>query len=251
MTTRGPILTADQATMDAEAQAAAALPAPTRTSNLASALARVQARLPYVHKGKTAKVPGKDGKQGYSYTYADLSDIAAILHPVLAAHDLAWTAAPTLLASGFVLAYQLMHAPSGEAIQGHYPLGDPRSMTPQQIGSAITYARRYCLCSVTGIVPDEDDDGTDATTAGPVGRGEEPVVPTVPAEADRPREALAYIARMRGTVSPAATTALKREAGLRELLTEDVMLGEEQVTLEEAFTRREKWLKAQREGQQG
>nr|UVM85693.1 MAG: ERF superfamily protein [Bacteriophage sp.] len=31
---------------------------------------------------------------------------------------------------------------------------------PQQVGSAITYARRYSLTTVLGIFPDKDDDGT-------------------------------------------------------------------------------------------
>ena len=30
---------------------------------------------------------------------------------------------------------------------------------PQQVGSAITYARRYSLYAVLGIFPDKDDDG--------------------------------------------------------------------------------------------
>jgi hypothetical protein len=36
----------------------------------------------------------------------------------------------------------------------------PTRGTPQQIGSALTYARRYILCAVTGVAPGgEDDDG--------------------------------------------------------------------------------------------
>ena len=34
----------------------------------------------------------------------------------------------------------------------------PIKSDPQGIGSAITYARRYGLCSVLGIAPEEDDD---------------------------------------------------------------------------------------------
>lgn len=35
---------------------------------------------------------------------------------------------------------------------------DPTRSNPQEIGSALTYARRYALCSVVGIAPAEDDD---------------------------------------------------------------------------------------------
>jgi hypothetical protein len=62
----------------------------------------------------------------------------------------------------FVLAYRLGHVDGGE-ICGFYPLG---TGTPQQLGSAITYARRYCLCAVTGVAPGgEDDDGAQAERA--------------------------------------------------------------------------------------
>lgn len=40
---------------------------------LPAALARFQADLPRIVKGNTATVPGKDGRQGYEYDYADLN----------------------------------------------------------------------------------------------------------------------------------------------------------------------------------
>jgi ERF superfamily len=60
-----------------------------------------------------------------------------------------------------VLAYSLVHA-SGEREDGIYPL---TGGAPQEQGSAITYARRYCLCAVTGVAADADDDGQAAQTA--------------------------------------------------------------------------------------
>jgi hypothetical protein len=33
---------------------------------------------------------------------------------------------------------------------------------PQAVGSAITYARRYALAAIVGIVADDDDDGNQA-----------------------------------------------------------------------------------------
>jgi hypothetical protein len=130
----------------------------TETGSLAAALARVQAALPHVGKDKTAQVRSEKGS--YSYRYADLADIAQAIHPLLSAEGLAWTAKPTLDTDGrFVLAYSLLHGPSGEREDGTYPLPDPTRSTPQQIGSAITYGRRYCLTAVTGVAVDDDDDG--------------------------------------------------------------------------------------------
>ncbi len=133
--------------------------APT-PGGLAAALAAVQAKLPEVRKTETATVPMKSGGK-YSYTYADLADVSRAVLPLLGAHGLSFTCKPTINDGGrFVLAYSLLHA-GGEREDGEYPL--PTSGTAQEIGSAITYGRRYVLCAVTGVAPDEDDDGSAAS----------------------------------------------------------------------------------------
>ena len=132
-----------------------------KLDNLATALARVQRNLPHVGKTKTAQV--KSDKAHYSYKYADLADVASAILPLLGAEGLAFIAKPTFDGDRFVLAYSLTHGPSGEHQDGTYPLPDPLRSTPQQIGGAITYARRYCLSSVTGVAADEDDDGRAAS----------------------------------------------------------------------------------------
>ncbi len=133
--------------------------APVPTS-LAAALAEFQRDLPAVVKSETATVPTKTGGS-YKYSYADLAKVSAVVLPRLGAVGLSYSAKPTLNADGkFVLAYRLLHV-SGESESGEYPL--PQSGTAQEHGSAITYARRYTLCSVTGVAPDEDDDGAAAS----------------------------------------------------------------------------------------
>lgn len=123
-------------------------------ATLAASLALVQSQLPKITKDKTAQV--RSDKGNYSYSYADLAAVTAEVLPLLGRCGLAWVTRPTFNDEGrFVLAYQLLHA-AGETIDGEYPL--PGSGTPQAMGSAITYARRYTLCSVTGVAPDTDDD---------------------------------------------------------------------------------------------
>ena len=124
-------------------------------SSLTEALAKVQAALPKIDKGNTATIPGK-----YSYDYADLADVSEQILPLLAENGLAWICKPTLLNGQFVLNYKMRHV-AGEVEEGDYPLGAPNGR-PQDQGSAITYARRYALCSVVGVVPDKDDDGEGA-----------------------------------------------------------------------------------------
>ncbi len=131
-------------------------------ASLDEAMAIFQADLPSITKDETAKVPGKDGKQGYTYGYAGLDAVSDKVLKRLGALGVSWRARPTLDESGkFVLLYRLRHV-SGDEETGTWPIPPG---TPQQMGSAITYARRYSLMAVTGVFPtNEDDDGAAAST---------------------------------------------------------------------------------------
>ena len=156
--------------MPPEKTSAAPNPAqPAAAESLAAALALVQSKLPPIGKSKTATVATKSGGS-YSYDYADLAQVSQVIVPMLGAAGLAWITKPTLLPDGkLALAYRLLHT-SGESEEGLYPL--PSTGSPQEIGSAITYARRYTLCSVTGVAPEQDDDdGAAASRQGKAGRG--------------------------------------------------------------------------------
>lgn len=137
--------------------------APESVDQLAAALALVQADLPPIIAREVAKVTGetKQGKPvSYSYKYAGLATVAATILPLLGKHGLSFTTLPTMISGRFVLRYELLHA-SGQRIGGIYPLNeDIRS--PQAMGSQITYARRYTLCAVTGVAPEDDDDAAAA-----------------------------------------------------------------------------------------
>lgn len=130
-------------------------------STLEEALAAFQAEIPTVHKGKTAKVE-KDGRTLYSYAYADLGDVAAEAYPALTKHGLSFTTRPTWLeGAGFVLEGVLRHI-SGQEDVGCLPI---QGRDAQAIGSSLTYNRRYLLGCMTGIVTEEDDDGSRAAQA--------------------------------------------------------------------------------------
>jgi hypothetical protein len=59
---------------------------------------------------------------------------------------------------------RITHAESGETIEDVMLLMGKED--PQGQGSAITYARRYSLMAMLGLVADEDDDGNKASGAG-------------------------------------------------------------------------------------
>lgn len=127
----------------------------TESSNIAAALAAFQAEMPVVVKGKTAKVPTKAGGS-YSYTYADIADVTAAAMPVLTKHGLAFSACPRRTdQGGYELVGTLLHS-SGETLQGALPIHGHQA---QEIGSSLTYNRRYLLGCMTGLVTEDDDDG--------------------------------------------------------------------------------------------
>ncbi len=126
----------------------------TTESQINKALAELQGQLPRITKDLIAKVKSERTGREYSYTYADLALITREAMPLMSKLGLSFTSRPTMSNDKFVLVYELRHT-SGEQIAGEYPL--PDRGTPQEIGSAITYARRYSLCAVTGIAPDDED----------------------------------------------------------------------------------------------
>ena len=128
--------------------------------NLATALAAFQAEMPVVAQNKKATGPTKSGGS-YSYTYADLADVTAAALPLLSRHGLAFSACPRGTDHGYELTGVLLHT-SGESQEGSLPL---HGNSPQELGSSLTYARRYLLGSMTGIVTDDDTDATPAQTA--------------------------------------------------------------------------------------
>lgn len=137
-----------------------------------AALVEFQKDLPHVGKDSRADIETKGGGK-FGYSYADLTAITEAALPLLTAHGLAFSAKPTLNDAGtFVLRYELKHE-QGHSDGGDFPLTQG---TMQQIGSAITYARRYAFCAVTGIAPGgEDDDGAKASEARPVQQSEDPI----------------------------------------------------------------------------
>jgi hypothetical protein len=130
------------------------------TADLMKALVGCQAKFPKILKSKTAEVPTKSGGR-YSYSYADLADVLEAVRPVLAEHKIAFVQAIDVDDdTGHMLLRTRLAHESGQWIDTHYPL--PTGSSAQEMGSAVTYARRYSLCSLVGITAEDDDDGQQA-----------------------------------------------------------------------------------------
>lgn len=157
-----------------------------KPKTLGEALLAFQAEIPTLKLGKDAsgEIQGvnKAGKSfSYKYGYLSLDKLHAEVLPVLNRLGLTWITRPTTLGDTPALAYSLRFdsegpftmegttspqyiGPTLEEISGTMPLLIEKR-TSQSLGSAITYARRYSLTAVLGIVPDEDDDGAEASHA--------------------------------------------------------------------------------------
>lgn len=126
----------------------------TDLSSLAKALVALQADLTPV--AKTASNPF------FKSSYAPLPEVMQSVQPLLAKHKLAVSQFMTSLNGESALRTILIHE-SGQFIEDVSPLLLAKT-DPQGQGSAVTYARRYGLMAVLGLVADEDDDGNAAST---------------------------------------------------------------------------------------
>lgn len=97
-----------------------------------------------------------------TYKYLNLATILKTIKPVFEKHGLAFSQRVTFDNEGEArqvigTVETIIFDDKDLMVACSYPFfvtGDP-----QQVGSAITYARRYSLYAVLGIFPDKDDDG--------------------------------------------------------------------------------------------
>lgn len=80
--------------------------------------------------------------------------------PLLTTEGIVVIQSPTVFEGIRALRTILIHAESNTQFEDTMALTGKED--PQGQGSAITYARRYALMSILGLVADEDDDGTEA-----------------------------------------------------------------------------------------
>lgn len=131
----------------------------------------------------------------YQNKYASLNAFEAKVLPLLAKHGLTWTCLPSISpeSEGLVLQWQLIHGASGDTWKGYWPLVQG---TPQQIGSSLTYAKRYLLSAVTGVSAEDDDNGEAASKAqrpDPAATDWDAVLTTARAAADLPALRKLYV----------------------------------------------------------
>ncbi len=122
--------------------------------DLAAAMAKFQAELKPAIKGNTNPY--------FKSRYADLQACWDCCREALVKNGLS-VVQGSRESNGEIVTVdtRLMHA-SGQWIESSLTM-KPAKADPQGVGSAVTYARRYALSAILGIVADEDDDGNAAT----------------------------------------------------------------------------------------
>lgn len=125
-----------------------------QTPKLNEALAKAQSEFEPISKNKTVMVRTKDGRS-YSFDYADLTEIVHRTAKAMAANGLSWSGQTSVLERGTCLTVSLRHS-SGESIDSSLLI--QTNGGPQEVGSQLTYFRRYLFSSLLGVCADADDD---------------------------------------------------------------------------------------------
>lgn len=103
--------------------------------------------------------------------YADFTSCMEAVRDPLSKNGLAISQMPSTTPDGkFVLVTLLAHG-SGQWMAGEFPLISTKQDS-QGIGSAMTYAKRYSLCGMLGVVADEEVDASDDDGEAASGRGQ-------------------------------------------------------------------------------
>lgn len=128
-----------------------------RIEKIAEALAKAQVGI----KGAV-----KDSQNPHFRSqYADLASVWDSCHEHLNANGIAIVQQTETIDGRMALVTRLVHT-SGQWFRSEWPI-KPQQDTPQGVGSAVTYARRYSLAAIAGVAPRGDDDDGNAASAPP------------------------------------------------------------------------------------
>lgn len=128
---------------------------------LYAALAKAQGEFPPVTRDREVEVTMKGGGK-YTFSYAQLAGAIAITRPALVENGLAITQFLTSTEDGRPAIRTALHHEGGGELSGTIPIKTD-GMNPQEVGSLITYVRRYAYFGALGIAPENDDDAREAT----------------------------------------------------------------------------------------
>jgi hypothetical protein len=138
-------------------------------------------------QGQLKKAAKTSENPHFRSSYADLESCWDACHESLQSNGLAVAQFPLKSEPGFIAVLTMLIHTSGQWWSSELVIPVPK-FDAQGIGSAITYARRYVLCAMLGLVPqDTDDDGNKASER-PKGKPQSRPAPSPPASPITPEQ---------------------------------------------------------------
>lgn len=129
----------------------------TETAKIDAVLSKAQGEFDNPERNREVKVRTKDGGS-YSFVYATFDAIIAMARPILAKHGInVVQGVSTSRDTDHLVTVTTRVSHAGEFYETE--VSARCGTSPQEIGSTITYLKRYSYCSMLGIAAEEDDDG--------------------------------------------------------------------------------------------
>jgi ERF superfamily len=130
---------------------------------IAAALAKAQLELTNPEKSLVGTIPGMTPKGDRRFRYAPLSTGLDLVRKILGRQEIA-TVQTTAIdeTAGLVRLTTVLAHSSGEWVSSEWPVCPvAETASPQRMGAALTYARRYALFTLVGIAGEDDLDAPD------------------------------------------------------------------------------------------
>lgn len=147
----------------------------TETNRMYPDLVKALAEMKNPKQHATAEIITKTGGK-YTYTYATLDDLLNMARPILAKHNLAITQDVSSNETDISIETVIIHSSGEWKSSGPFYIGIEerveskdgsviyKPLSPQAIGSLISYIRRYQLTAFLGVAGEQDDDAQIAET---------------------------------------------------------------------------------------
>ena len=197
---------------------------------LASALAKAQIELNNPEKSLVATIQSPFPREAdRTFRYASLSSGLDLVRKSLGRHEIATVQTTSIdETAGLIRLTTVLAHSSGEWISSDWPVcAVGETATPQRMGAALTYARRYALFTLVGIAGEDDLDAPDldgsakpeAGRAGPASAGGDRPT-TIHRSPSKEHSAVQPTTKRRGSTAPAlaAVLATGQSALLRDRL---------------------------------